>query len=148
MDDGWSRARFATARVARLATADRDGRPHVVPIVFVAIGDGLFTVVDRKPKADSQRPGARLRRLDNIRANPTVSVLVDHYADDWERLWWARADGSARLVDTTATEAAEAMRALIRRYPQYQAEPPPGPMIAIAVQRWSGWAASEAAARS
>jgi PPOX class probable F420-dependent enzyme len=148
MDDGWSRGRFGAARVARLATADRDGRPHVVPIVFVAIRDELFTVVDRKPKTDSQHPGARLRRLDNIRANPTVSVLVDHYADDWERLWWARADGTARLVDATATEAAEPMRALIRRYPRYQAEPPPGPMIAIAVQRWSGWAASEAAARS
>jgi PPOX class probable F420-dependent enzyme len=148
MDDGWSRERFRTARVARLATADRDGRPHVVPIVFVATGDTLFTVVDRKPKADSRHSGARLRRLDNIRANPSVSVLVDHYADDWERLWWARADGTARLVDATATEAAEPMRALIRRYPQYRAEPPPGPMIAIVVQRWSGWAASEAAVGS
>jgi len=145
MDDGWSRDRFRAAHVARLATVDGSGRPHVVPIVFVLIGDGLFTVVDLKPKTDVGG-GARLRRLDNIRANPAVSVLVDHYADDWQRLWWARADGSARVIDTADAEAAEPMRALTRRYPQYQAEPPPGPMIAIEVQRWSGWAASDAAA--
>ncbi|HEY7175177.1 MAG TPA: TIGR03668 family PPOX class F420-dependent oxidoreductase [Micromonosporaceae bacterium] len=138
MDEPWSRARFGDARVARLATADADGRPHLVPIVFAVIGGELVTVVDAKPKA---RPdGRRLRRLSNIRANPAVSVLVDHYSDDWRRLWWARADGDARIVDDLAAAGAE-LDALAERYPQYRDEPPPGPLIAIAVRRWSGWAA-------
>jgi PPOX class probable F420-dependent enzyme len=141
MDAGWSRARFIDARVARLATTDTDGRPHLVPIVFAAIGDAVYFVVDAKPKAVTG-PGTRLKRLDNIRANPAVSVLVDHFADDWRQLWWARADGYARIIDLADPETAGPLAALRARYPQYDSEPPPGPMIAIAVKRWSGWSAS------
>jgi len=130
----WTRARFAGARVARLATADAAGRPHIVPIVFAVVGDTIYSAVDAKPKS-----GAPLRRLANIRANPAVSVLVDHYTDDWLTLWWARADGAASVMD--ARDATEALRALAERYPQYLAVPPPGPVIAIGVHRWSGWAA-------
>jgi PPOX class probable F420-dependent enzyme len=135
MDVGWSRARFADARVARLATADAAGRPHLVPFVFVLIGDDLYSAVDAKPKASS-----RLRRLANIRANPAVSVLVDHYADDWSQLWWARADGTARVLDVT--DAGAAVEALAERYSQYRDVPMPGPVIAISVHQWSGWAVS------
>ena len=142
MDAGRSRARFAETRVARLATVDGAGRPHLVPIVFVLLGDGIYSAVDTKPKS-APGPGARLRRLDNIRANPAVSVLVDHYAEDWGRLWWARADGTARLIEVAGIEAAQPLGALVDRYPQYHDAPPPGPVIAIAVHRWSGWAASE-----
>jgi PPOX class probable F420-dependent enzyme len=131
MDEGWSRERFAQARVARLATADATGRPHLVPIVFALVGDHIYTVIDGKPKS-----GRALRRLDNIRTNPAVSLLVDHYADDWTQLWWARADGVAEVVDPTPDPIA----ALTERYPQYRATPPPGPMIAVAVRLWSGWA--------
>jgi PPOX class probable F420-dependent enzyme len=135
-DQSWSRARFAEARVARLATVGADGRPHVVPIVFVPTAEGLATVVDAKPKAHTA-----LRRLANIRANPAVSVLVDRYDDDWSRLWWARADGDARIVDLADDAATAVVAALAERYPHYRDSPPPGPLVAVTVHRWSGWSA-------
>ena len=138
MDHGWTRDRFTYARVARLATASATGRPHLVPIVFALVDDGLFTVIDAKPKASP----TRLRRLDNIRVNPAVSVLVDHFDDDWRQLWWARADGTARIIDLPSAEATEPLAALTERYPQYLDTPPPGPLIAITIDRWSGWSAA------
>jgi PPOX class probable F420-dependent enzyme len=140
MDAGEARARFAAARVARLATADADGRPHLVPIVFALLDERLYSAIDLKPKAHAG-PNARLRRLDNIRANPAVSVLVDDYTEDWRQLWWARADGTARVIAATEAEAARAIAALSDGYRQYRDAPPPGPVIAIAVDRWSGWVA-------
>jgi len=127
--------------VARLATADAGGQPHLVPIVFAVVEDEIYSATDNKPKSTAGSQG-RLRRLDNIRANASVSVLVDHYEDDWSRLWWARADGTARVVAATDADAAGPLGALIERYPQYQVSPPPGPLVATTVQRWSGWAAS------
>src|SRR5262249_55668044 len=91
-DEAWCRARFVEAHVARLATADAGGQPHLVPIVFAVVEDEIYSATDNKPKSTAGSQG-RLRRLDNIRANASVSVLVDHYEDDWSRLWWARADG-------------------------------------------------------
>jgi len=140
MDVGEARARFVEARVARLATADADGRPHLVPIVFALLDDRLYSAIDLKPKAHAG-PNVQLRRLDNIRANPAVSVLVDDYTEDWRQLWWARADGTARVIAATDAEATRAIAALSQRYPQYRDAPPPGPVIAIAVDRWSGWVA-------
>jgi PPOX class probable F420-dependent enzyme len=130
-----ARARFAAARVARLATVSADGRPHVVPIVFAVDGDVLYTAVDAKPKSTRT-----LRRLANIAANPQVAVLVDHYADDWTQLWWVRADGTARLL--TAAAAARALELLTARYPQYETQPPPGPVLAIEISAWTGWQAA------
>src|SRR5690242_12438701 len=89
-----ARERFAAARVARLATADAGGRPHLVPIVFAVAGDEVFSAVDAKPKRT-----ANLKRLANVRANPHVALLADHYDDDWSELWWARADGRARVLE-------------------------------------------------
>jgi PPOX class probable F420-dependent enzyme len=138
MDATDARAQFASARVARLATAGADGRPHLVPVVFAVEGDTLYTAVDDvKPKATT-----RLRRLANIAANPAVALLADHYEDDWGALWWVRADGTARLVDPGEPEAARARALLAERYPQYRDAPPPGVVIAVAVERWSGWAAA------
>lgn len=131
-----ARARFGAARVARLATITPDGRPHLVPIVFALDGDVIYTAVDAKPKTTTA-----LQRLANIAAHPQVSLLVDHYADDWTRLWWARADGTARQTDDGA-----AIDRLVARYPQYADYRPAGPALAIEVARWSGWAA--VAARS
>ncbi|MGY1896529.1 TIGR03668 family PPOX class F420-dependent oxidoreductase [Nocardia gipuzkoensis] len=130
-----ARKRFATSPVARLATISARSRPHVVPIVFVAADEVIYTSVDAKPKTTTA-----LRRLDNIAANPAVAVLVDRYGDDWTQLWWARADGDARIAEPD--EAAAAIRRLTERYPQYERQPPPGPVIAIDVARWSGWSAS------
>ncbi len=129
-----ARKRFATSPVARLATVSARSRPHVVPIVFVVAGEVIYTSVDAKPKTTTA-----LRRLDNIAANPAVAVLVDRYGDDWTQLWWARADGDARIAEPD--EAAAAIRRLTECYPQYEQQPPPGPVIAIDVARWSGWSA-------
>jgi PPOX class probable F420-dependent enzyme len=135
-----ARERFAAAPVARLATVGADGRPHLVPVVFALAGDTLYTAVDDvKPKAT-----LRLRRLRNIAENPAVALLVDHYEDDWTALWWVRADGTARLLDPDAGEAARARALLAERYAPYRDAPPPGVAIAVDVTRWSGWAASGA----
>jgi PPOX class probable F420-dependent enzyme len=124
--------RFAAARVARLATVDPDGAPHLVPIVFAVAGDVIHTAVDAKPKRHRQ-----LRRLANIAHEPRVSVLADHYDEDWSTLWWVRADG----VATVREAAPDAVAALTARYPQYRDAAPPGPFIAIRVRRWSAWQA-------
>jgi PPOX class probable F420-dependent enzyme len=122
--------RFATARVARLATVGEDGAPHLVPIVFAFAGDLIFSAVDGKPKRSRS-----LRRLANIAAEPRVSLLADHYEEDWTRLWWVRADGIATVRDSSA----EGLAALSAKYPQYLETPPPGPFVEISVRRWSVW---------
>jgi PPOX class probable F420-dependent enzyme len=132
---GEARERFAAARVARLATAGADGRPHVVPVVFALEGDTAYHAVDHKPKRTRA-----LRRLANIEANPRVSLLVDAYDDaDWERLWWVRADGSARILEPDDAEALRAVELLAERYAQYRSRRPDGPVVAVDVERWSGW---------
>jgi PPOX class probable F420-dependent enzyme len=129
-----ARERFATARVARLATADAAGRPHVVPIVFVVDGDHIYSTVDAKPKRTTA-----LRRLANVRENPAVSVLVDHYDDaDWHALWWVRAEGRGRVLEPDEAESQRAVSLLAARYPQQRAT---GAVLAIDVERWSSWSA-------
>lgn len=135
-----ARERFARARVARLATVGAGGRPHLVPVVFALTGDTVATAVDHKPKRSQ-----RLRRLDNIRAQPAVCLLVDGYDEDWDLLWWARADGTARVLPPAEESAASAgyVRLLADKYPaQYAERPPRGPVVEIAVDRWSGWQAT------
>ncbi len=128
-----ARERFAAARVARLATVGADGTPHLVPVVFAVDGDTVYTAVDRKPKRTTA-----LRRLANIAAEPRVCLLADHYEEDWSRLWWVRADGTARVLDPADPATGTALALLTARYPQY-AEPPPGPVVAVAVTRWAAW---------
>ena len=140
MDTTEVRRRFEATRVARLATVDAAGQPHIVPITFALLGTHtIVTAVDHKPKRTTA-----LRRLDNIAANPAVAVLVDHYANDWSELWWARADGTARMVPPGAEPGLhrEALDALADRYPQYRETRPAGAVIVIEVGRWSGWAAT------
>ena len=131
-----ARRRLGTARVAVLATVSASGRPHVVPVTFAVDGDVIYTAVDAKPKSTRD-----LRRLSNIRRDPRVSVLAEHYEDDWEALWWVRADGEAALIGDQAAMA-EPIRLLADRYPQYRRDPPAGPVIAVRVTRWTGWSAS------
>ena len=132
-----ARSRFALARVARLATVGGDGTPHVVPVTFAIEDDRIVTAVDAKPKR-----GVLLRRLLNIRANPRVSLLVDGYDDDWERLWWVRADGDARIVEEDPGLGA-ALGLLRARYAQYATVALIGPAVVIEVGRWVGWSAAE-----
>lgn len=136
MDEYEMRVRIAAARVARLATVGSDGRPHIVPIAFALDGPMLYFAVDQKPKRT-----ADLQRLRNIKANPSVSVLVDHYDDDWTTLWWVRIDGTARIVDE-GDEFDSAIALLIDRYEQYLAARPVGPVVAIEIERMTGWSAS------
>lgn len=133
-----ARRLFAAARVARLATTDASCRPHLVPLVFaVAPDDVVYSAVDAKPKRTTT-----LRRLDNVRSNPRVALLADHYDDaDWTALWWVRADGAARVIDRDDDDGRRGLALLAERYPQYETSPPPGPVLAIAVERWSGWRA-------
>jgi PPOX class probable F420-dependent enzyme len=126
---------FAGAPVAQLATVAPDGAPHLVPVVFAADGDGVYTAVDAKRKSTK-----RLRRLANIEGNPRVSMLVDHYADDWTQLWWVRADGMA-TIHYSGEEMWTAYHLLRTKYPQYEKISLDGPVIAVAVQRWSSWVA-------
>jgi PPOX class probable F420-dependent enzyme len=128
--------RLTAARVAKLATLDPDGRPHLVPIVFALDGDTLYSAVDAKPKRSRT-----LRRIENARARPDVTVLVDHYDDDWTKLWWIRLRGRARVLDD-GPEADRALELLREKYAQYRDEPPGTPVLAIDVTEARTWSAS------
>ncbi|SQD95115.1 Pyridoxamine 5'-phosphate oxidase-related FMN-binding [Parafrankia sp. Ea1.12] len=137
LDEAECRVRFAAARVARLATAGVDGQPHLVPVTFTLDDDQVAIAVDHKPKRSTA-----LRRLANIAANPRVSLLVDQYTDDWDGLWWVRADGRARVVTDgdEGVKRAVAIHHLAAKYDQYQAVTPTGPIVFVQIEKWQGWA--------
>jgi PPOX class probable F420-dependent enzyme len=140
-DPSLLRENVAGSRVARLATSDPDGRPHLVPIVFALEGDTLYTAVDAKPKRSRT-----LRRIENARERPQVTVLVDRYDEDWSRLCWVRVRGRARVLDAGA-EAERAVVLLVEKYEQYRDAPPTAPVLAIDVIEWRGWSADAGACR-
>jgi PPOX class probable F420-dependent enzyme len=125
-------AHLTAARVGRLATVTPDGRPHVVAVCFALYEGRIYTAVDAKPKARRS-----LQRLENVRTTGRASLLVDHYEEDWSRLWWVRVDGPAEVLDSDT-----AIDALAAKYPQYRAERPAGPVIALTPDRWRSWAAT------
>jgi PPOX class probable F420-dependent enzyme len=135
--------RVRDARVARLATVTHDGRPHLVPCCFALAGgvprvapaapEVIYSAVDAKPKST-----LALRRLENLRANPHVALLVDHYSDDWSTLWWVRVDGEGRILDDGAERDA-AIALLTTKYPVYVEQPPPGEVVAVDVAGWRAW---------
>jgi PPOX class probable F420-dependent enzyme len=125
--------RFAHARVAHLATVREDGSPHIVPFVFELQGDTIFAIVDDKPKRTQN-----VMRLANIRANSRVSVLVDSYGENWDKLWWVRADGEARVIEE-GEDRDHVVNMLTEKYPQYRDQPPTGPAIVILVKQWRHW---------
>jgi PPOX class probable F420-dependent enzyme len=126
-------AMFAAAPVAALATVGSDGQPHLVPVVFAVHGGAVYTAVDAKPKTTQ-----RVRRLVNIEANPRVSLLVDHYTEDWTQLWWVRADGIA-TIHRSGEQMATGYALLRRKYPQYQRITLDGPVVAVEIRHWSSW---------
>ncbi len=128
-------SRVATARVARLATVDEHGGPHIVPIVFAVHEDRLVTAVDHKPKQTTD-----LKRLRNIRSNQNVSVLVDHYDDDWSHLWWVRIDGRAEVV-TAGPGFDAAIATLVEKYQQYRDQVPGGPVVIVTIEQVKSWEA-------
>ena len=124
-------------RVARLATADADGAPHVVPVCFALLGDKLYIAIDEKPKG---QPGAGLKRLRNIAQNPSVALVADHYDDaDWSRLGWVMVRGRAEILEAGA-EHRRAQDAVRTRYPQVAAmRIDDRPVIAIRIDRVVAW---------
>lgn len=129
------RRRVAEARIARLATLEADGRAHLVPIAFALAGETLYSAVDEKPKRSR-----RLRRIENARRRPEVTVLVDRYEEDWALLWWVRLRGRARVL-TGGEEATRALSLLAAKYDQYRRAPPAPPVLAIDVYEWRRWEA-------
>lgn len=138
LTEAQARARLAGARVARLATVGGDGQPHLVPVTFAVAGDLIYTAVDHKPKTTPN-----LRRLRNIRENPRVAVLADHYSEDWAALWWVRVDGHASILEGEDAMA-HPLDMLAERYGQYRQARPAGPVIVIQAERWTGWAGAQA----
>ena len=117
--------------MGHLATVGANGAPHVVPVVFAHQGQVVWLPIDGKPKRHT-----RLKRVANIRANPRATLLIDHYAEDWQALWWVRVDGTAKVV---AHDAA-GEQALKTKYPQY-AEVPISALIRLDAERTSSWRA-------
>jgi PPOX class probable F420-dependent enzyme len=136
MTEDEARRRVAAARVGRLASVDVSGRPHVVPVCFAATADQVVSVVDHKPKRTAQ-----LQRLANVRAQPAVQLVVDHYADDWSLLWWVRVSGVARVVDH-GDQRETAVDLLAAKYPQYREQRPTGPVLSIEVTHITSWQAT------
>src|SRR5438093_1091065 len=101
---------------------------------IVVDGETLYSAVDRKPKRSQ-----RLRRIENARARPDVTVLVDHYEEDWGRLWWIRFRGRARVLDE-GDERERALALLREKYAQYREEPPEGPVLAVDITEVREWA--------
>jgi PPOX class probable F420-dependent enzyme len=125
-----------SARVARLATVDGRGRPHIVPIVFAYEADTLYTPLDLKAKSVEPR---RLLRVRNILRNPQVQVLLDDYDEDWGRLGYLQLRGRAELIEA-GEEYERALELLQRKYPQYGLMPLAGrPVIKVAVERLVRW---------
>jgi PPOX class probable F420-dependent enzyme len=132
---------LAAQRVARLATADGDGRPHVVPICYALTGDTVYFTIDEKPK---RRPGAQLKRLANLHANPFAALVVDRYEEDWSRLGWVMVQGRAEVL-ASGPEHDLAQASLRARYPQLAAMRIDAlPVVAIRVERAASWGNLEA----
>ncbi len=123
-------------RVARLATADAGGRPHVVPVCYALIESTVCFTIDEKPK---RRPGARLKRLSNLRANPFAALVVDRYDEDWSRLGWVMVQGRAEILDAGA-EHDRAQARLCARYPQLAAmRIETLPVVAVRIDHAASW---------
>ena len=146
-DEAAARAWLAAERVARLATADAAGAPHVVPVCF-ALGSGpgtdgssLYIAIDEKPK-DTSRP---LKRIRNILANPQVALIADRYEEDWTQLGWVMVRGRAEALEPAAEEPvrqehAAALALLRTKYPQYRQMALEGlPVIAVRIARLTWW---------
>ena len=125
--------RVADARVGRLATLTTKDLPHIVPCCFVLDDQTVYSAVDAKPKST-----LALRRLENVRAHPSCSLLVDHYAEEWADLWWVRLDGTGRVIEA-GDERDRALALLAAKYRQYREVTPPGPVVALDIARWRTW---------
>jgi coenzyme F420-0:L-glutamate ligase / coenzyme F420-1:gamma-L-glutamate ligase len=133
------------ARVARLATADARGAPHVIPVCFAFDGRSIYTAIDEKPKRTSPRG---LRRVRNIMANPQVALVVDHYAEDWRRLRYVLVRGTATIIDG-GPEHQRAIARLREKYRQYRTMRLEGrPVLKISPLAIAAWEGSQGGRRA
>jgi PPOX class probable F420-dependent enzyme len=132
-----ARELLATARVATLATLDREGRPKLVPICFALAGASVWSVVDAKPKRTTE-----LARVKNVLHDGRAAVLAHHYTEDWGELWWVRVEGPARVVES-GPDYDQAVALLTQKYEQYRAAPPAGAAVVIEIAQLTGWAAHD-----
>lgn len=137
MMPGWVGQALRTTRVARLATSSDEGDVRLVPICFALSDDHLVSAVDHKPKRTGQ-----LRRLDDIEATGTATVLIDHYDDDWDQLWWVRIRGAAAVMSPGTGASDRALAALAAKYEQYARIPPRGPAYRVALDELRWWRAA------
>jgi PPOX class probable F420-dependent enzyme len=131
------RAKLDAARVARLATLDDQGSPHLIPICFALNANVFYSAIDRKPKRVAPK---QLARLKNIKKTPEVALLVDRYEEDWTLLWYVLVRGEAELVSSPA-ERKRALRSLRAKYPQYRGEmlQEDAPLLRITPHRITAW---------
>ena len=136
---------LAEARVGHLATSDRKGQPHVIPVCFALHEGNLYSVLDQKPK---RAPLTRLRRVRNILANPTAALIVDHYQEDWQGLWYILVWGPASLLiegDESEDERAAAVDVLRRKYRQYRdMDIADNPVVKLTPERVAAWGGDDA----
>ena len=135
------RAALEVARHGYLSTASADGDPHLQPVVFQVVEASIYIAIDEKPKTT-----LRLRRLTNIESNPRFALLVDHYDDDWDQLWWILLRGPAEVLWPSAWDAEEAatvIDALRAKYPQYESMGlEERPLLKLTPERVTRWSAS------
>jgi PPOX class probable F420-dependent enzyme len=135
----WALAFLREARVGRLATADAAGHPLVVPVCFVFDGEAVYSAVDDKPKRTRE-----LRRLRNIAENPHVSMVADHWDEEWSRLCWVIVEGAADVL-TEGPDFARAIDGLRAKYEQYRAmdlRRDRGAVVRVRPRRILAWRAS------
>ena len=130
----WVAGALRSARVARLATTDANGAVHLVPICFAVVGDHAVSAVDHKPKRTT-----RLQRLADIEATAVATLLVDHYDEDWARLWWVRITGRATVEPQGSVLDTEGRDALVAKYEQYHDHPPVGPLYRVHFDTVRSW---------
>ena len=114
---------------------DDHDRPRVLPVTFAVCGDALVSAIDHKPKRVASDRLARVRWL---HGNPRAALTVDHYEEDWSRLSWVQAIGTAEVLDDPPPGAIEALQA---KYEQYRERPPAGPFIVLRPERIASWKA-------
>jgi PPOX class probable F420-dependent enzyme len=127
------RERLAAARSGTLGTLDANGRANLVPVCFALDGDRVLLAVDAKPKRTRH-----LARVANIRRERWATLLVDHYEEDWERVWWVRVRGPAEVLDP-GPDTDAALHLLMGKYDQWRADPPAGPVLVLEAADWRGW---------
>ncbi len=134
-----ARTMLRDARIARLATADAQGQPHVIPVCFAFDGHAIYSAIDEKPKRTSPR---RLRRVRNITANPRVALVVDHYVEDWRRLRYVLVRGTATIIDG-GPDHRRAIARLRDKYRQYRTmRLETRPILKISSLRIAAWQAN------